>query len=215
MHPVSDIADQARSDRRRWAAPGGSHDRVVRGALVVLPMGIGVLAAFLVMAPLFMGGDVSFLLDKNKVEVASERMRTTQAAYRGADSKGRAFALTAGSAVQRSSAEPVVQLNDLAAGIRLDDGPARFRGERGRYDIEREQVTVDGPIEVRAADGYALDTRDVTVDLKTRRLQSAGPVDGTSPMGTFSGDRMSADLESRVVRLEGNARLRVNPASAR
>lgn len=208
---MSEIARQVRSERRRWARPGSVHDRVVQIAQVILPMGIGVLAAFLVMAPLFMGGDVSFLLDKNKVEVAKERMRTTSASYRGADAKGQPFALTAGSAVQQSSAEPIVRLDDLAAGIQLPDGPARMKAERGRYDIEQERVMVDGPIEFNAADGYRMDTRDVTVDLKTRQMQSAGPVTGSTPMGNFSGDRMRADLEERNVRLEGNARLRIYP----
>lgn len=208
---MSEIARQVRSERRRWARPGSAHDRVVQVAQVVLPMGIGVLAAFLVMAPLFMGGDVSFLLDKNKVEVAKERMRTTSASYRGADAKGQPFALTAGSAVQQSSAEPIVRLDDLAAGIQLSDGPARMKAERGRYDIEQERVMIDGPIEFNAADGYRMDTRDVTVDLKTRQMQSAGRVSGSTPMGNFSGDRMRADLEERNVRLEGNARLRIYP----
>lgn len=208
---MSDIARQVRSERRRWARPGSVHDRVVQIAQVILPMGIGVLAAFLVMAPLFMGGDVSFLLDKNKVEVAQERMRTTSASYRGADANGQPFALTAASAVQQSSAEPIVRLDDLAAGIQLQDGPARMKAERGRYDIEQERVMVDGPIEFNAANGYRMDTRDVTVDLKTRQMQSAGPVTGSTPMGNFSGDRMRADLEERNVRLEGNARLRIYP----
>lgn len=208
---MSEIARQVRSERRRWARPGSVHDRVVQIAQVILPMGIGVLAAFLVMAPLFMGGDVSFLLDKNKVEVAKERMRTTSASYRGADANGQPFALTAGSAVQQSSAEPIVRLDDLAAGIQLQDGPARMKAERGRYDIEQERVMVDGPIEFNAAKGYRMDTRDVTVDLKTRQMQSAGPVTGSTPMGNFSGDRMRADLEERNVRLEGNARLRIYP----
>lgn len=210
---MSEIARQVRSERRSWARPGSAHDRVVQGAQVVLPMGIGVLAAFLVMAPLFMGGDVSFLLDKNRVAVAEERMRSTEAAYRGTDAQGRPFAITAGSAVQKSSAEPIVRLEDLAAGIRLQDGPARLTAQRGRYDIEQERVMIDGPVEFRAADGYEVDTRDVTVDLQTRQMRSDGRVTGSTPMGNFSGDRMTADLEERVVRLEGNARLRIYPGS--
>ncbi len=77
--------------------------------------------------------------------------------------------------------------------------------------MTREQVDVLGPIQFRAADGYALDTRDATVDLKSRRLQSGSAVSGTTRMGTFSGDRLDADLESRTVRLSGNARLRIDP----
>ena len=208
---MSEIAVQERSRRKRWARPGSSHDHIVRLLLMVLPAGIGVLGAFLVMAPLFMGGDVSFVLDKNKVDVASERLRIQSARYRGADAKGQPFVLQAGSAVQKSSAEPVVQLRDLTAGIRLSDGPAQVRAERGRYDMDSEQVTVDGPIAVRTSDGYRLDTRDSTVDLKSRQMIGTGSVDGSTPLGTFSGDRMTADLDQRTVRIQGNARLRIDP----
>lgn len=211
---MSEIALQERSRRKHWARPGGSHDYLVRTMLLILPAGIGVLGAFLVMAPLFMGGDVSFVLDKNKVDVASERLRIQSARYRGADAKGQPFVLTAGSAVQKSSAEPVVQLRDLAAGIRLADGPAEVRAERGRYDMETEQVAVDGPIAFRSSDGYQLDTRDSTIDLKTRRLTGTGQIDGRTPLGTFSGDSMTADLDKRTVRIEGNARLRIVPKRA-
>ena len=211
---MSEIARQERSRRRRWARPGGSHDHIVRTLLMVLPAGIGVLGAFLVMAPLFMGGDVSFVLDKNKVDVASERLRIQSARYRGADAKGQPFVLRAGSAVQKSSAEPIVQLNDLTAGIRLSDGPAEVRAERGRYNMDTEQVAVDGPIAFRTTDGYRLDTRDSTIDLKSRQLTGTGDVDGSTPLGSFSGNRMTADLDKRTVRIDGNARLRIDPKRA-
>lgn len=199
------------SQRQRWAAPGSRHDRLIATANWILPGSIGVLAAFLVMAPLTMGGDSSFVLDKNKVEVAQERMKIQSARYRGSDAKGQPFALTAGSAVQKSSAEPIVRLNDLAAAIRLSDGPAEVTAPAGRYDMDSEQVKVDGAIRVRGPNNYALDTSDATVDLKTRRLQSGGNVSGTVRQGIFSANRLRADLESRTVTLDGNARLRIAP----
>lgn len=208
---MSEATRRMRSARQAWAAPGSTHDRVVGVARVALPVAIGVLAAFLVMAPLTAGGDVSFVLDKNKVEVAKERMRSQSARYRGQDAKGQPFQLNAGSAIQRSSAEPVVQLQDLSAGIRLSDGPARLVAPRGRYDMDTEQLKVDGAIAFRAAGGYRIDTSDATVDLKQRQLRSDQDVTGTVPQGDFRADRLRADLESRTVTLEGNARLRIVP----
>jgi lipopolysaccharide export system protein LptC len=211
---MSEIAVRVLSEKRAWAHPGSSHDRLVRTALWILPAGIGVLGAFLVLAPLFTGGDVSFVLDKNKVEIASERLRIEAAEYRGEDAKGQPFRLNAGSAVQQSSAEPIVQLRDLSAEIRLPEGPATLKADQGRYDMEKEQVAVEGPIKFRTSDGYALDTHDATVDLKTRRMQSGGAVSGTTPMGVFSGNKLTADLEKRTVSLDGNARLRIYPRRA-
>jgi lipopolysaccharide export system protein LptC len=212
---MSDIALRERTARQRWAAPGGRHDRLVGITHWLLPVLIGVLAAFLVMAPLTTAGDVSFLLDKNKVDVARERLKIQRAQYRGSDANGQPFTLNAGSAVQKSSAEPVVQLNQLAANIRLADGPATLTAPTGRYDMQSERVKIDGRIAFRGPAGYTLDTNDATVDLKTRRLQSAGAVTGTVSQGTFSANRLDADLEARTVTLRGNARLRVNPRGTR
>lgn len=212
---MSDVAARLRSQKRSWAHPGSSHDRVVRTGLWLLPLGIGVLGAFLVMAPLLMGGDVSFVLDKNRVAMATERLRLDAAEYRGADAKNQPFRLRAGSAVQRSSAEPIVQLRDLSAELQLPEGPATLKADRGHYDLNKEQVAVDGPIKFQTSDGYTLNTRDSTVDLKTRQMASGGAVTGTTPLGTFSGNKMTADLEKRTVSLDGNARLRIFPKRAK
>lgn len=200
-----------RTARQRWAAPGGSHDRFVTLLNTGLPIAIGVLAAFLVLAPLTAGSEVSFVLDKNKVEVAKERMRLQAATYRGQDDKGQAFALNAGAAVQQSSSVPIVQIKGMAADLTLDDGPATLRADQGRYDLNTEQMKVDGPIAFRGPNGYRLDTSDATIDLKSKTMRSDGKVTGTVPQGNFSGDRLAADLEGRVVRITGNARLRIVP----
>lgn len=211
---MSDIATRLRAQRRSWAHPGSHHDRMLRIAMVLLPIGIGVLAAFLVTAPLFMGGDVSFVLDKNKVAMSPERLRIETADYRGEDAKGQKFELHAGSAVQKSSTEPIVQLNNLSARLSLPDGPATLEAPRGRYNMDDQQVTMEGPVQFQTADGYHLNTNDATVDLRTRKMESGGAVTGSTPSGPFSADHMSADLESRTVSLDGNARLRIMPKRA-
>lgn len=215
MPDSSAPAPRIRTQRQRWAAPRSGHDRKIALLSFGLPVGVGVLAAFLVMAPIYQSGDVSFVLDKNKVEVARERLKIQQAEYRGQDAKGQPFALDAGSAVQRTSAEPVVELNTLNARIQLPDGPAQLHADRGRYDMDAEQVHVDGPIRFTGPDGYRLDTHDATVDLKARRLQSGGAVTGAVRQGTFSANRLRADLSQRTVTLDGDARLRILPRGAR
>ncbi|AOH83060.1 LPS export ABC transporter periplasmic protein LptC [Sphingomonas panacis] len=208
---MADLALPPRTARQAWAAPGSRHDRLITVLRFVLPIAVGVLAAFLVMMPLATGGEVSFLLDKNKVEVAKERLRLQSALYRGTDGKGQPFTLTAGSAVQKSSAEPIVRIEKLAARLQLSDGPARIVAPQGRYDMDNQRVTLVGPVNVVAADGYRLDTTDSTIDLKTRQMQSGGAVTGTVPQGDFSAKQLSADLENHIVRLDGNARLRIVP----
>lgn len=204
-----------RTARQRWAMPGSGHDMIIGVARVVLPVSIGVLTAFLLAAPLTMGGEVSFVLDKKKVEVAQERMRLQAALYRGQDDKGQPFAISAGSAVQKSSAEPIVQLRLLAAEILLADGPAKLHSDTGRYNIDTQQVSMDGPIQFNAAGGYNLATSNATLDLKSRNLVSRGAVSGRVPQGSFSASGMRADLAEHRVLLDGNVRLRIPPRRAR
>ena len=206
---MSDAPAFAPTLRQIWARPNGSHDRLIRVARVLLPSLIGVLAAGLVLAPLLKSGEVSFVLAKDSVAIARERMKVTAALYRGEDSKGQPFALRAGSAVQVSSKDPVVRLKDLRAEIRLSDGPAMISANDGRYDMDRETVNVDGPIRFNAANGYELVTRDVGISLKTRQLASGGPVTGRMPLGSFSAGRIRADLSARSVVLDGRARLHI------
>ena len=208
-------AERQRGKRHVWAAPGSSHDRVVRPLKRLLPIAVGVLTAFLATAPFTHQSEVSFVLDKNKVEVARERMRITEALYRGEDSKGQPFSLRAGSAVQKSSQEPVVQLRDLAARILLNDGPAVLTAPQGAYDMEEENLDVRGPVQFQSAGGYRLTTRDVGIDLQARKMESRGRVDGRMPTGTFSANQLKADLAERTVTLEGNARLRIDQNAIR
>lgn len=207
---MSARAEADRNMRRLWAARGSSHDRVVRILRYGLPIVIGVVSAVLIFSPFTHRTEVSFLLSKDSVEVAKERMRVTRAMYRGQDGKGQPFALIAGSAVQRSSAEPVVELSNLSAAIRLSDGPATIAAALGSYNMDSETVAIPGAVTVSGADGYRMLARNVRIDLKKRLLTGSGGVDGALNLGQFSANQLFADLDARIVRLQGNARLRIN-----
>ena len=62
------------SKRQRYAAPNGRHDRNVRWLRIFLPVGVGALAATLALAPFTMAGELSFVLDKNSVDVAKRKI---------------------------------------------------------------------------------------------------------------------------------------------
>ncbi|WP_324749559.1 LPS export ABC transporter periplasmic protein LptC [Sphingomonas sp. LY54] len=206
---MSELAVRERLRKQSWAAPGGSHDVMVRVLKLVLPAVIGMLLAYLALVPLSKTREISFILDKTKVDVARERMRVQAARYRGQDNKGRPFTIDARSAVQATSSDPIVDVLGMSAQIGLESGPATFQANRGRYNLETETIDVVGPILLTAADGYRLETRDVTVDLNSRTMASRGRVDGKMPLGRFSADRLLADLPARQVTLAGNARLHI------
>ena len=93
--------------------------------------------------------------------------------------------------------------------------PSSLTANSGRYDMDRDIVNVDGPIVFASADGYRLQTRDVAVGLKTKLMASGGPVSGQMPIGSFSANRLRANLETHSVTLEGGARLHIVQGRAR
>ena len=212
---MSDAAVRGRAFKQRWAVPGSAHDRLVRWSKIVLPSAVGALIAVLMVAPLDSDEDVSFILDKKKVENASERMRVESARYTGTDNQGRQFVMVANSAVQRNSDTPLVELEGLLAQLALAQGPLRIAANHGQYNIDTQRVAIVGPVRVAGPDGYSLATRDVTVDLKQRRLASAGRVTGQMRLGSFEAGRLRADLGQRTVTLDGGARLKIVQGAVR
>ena len=212
---MSDQADQDRRVKRSWARPGSSHDALIKVMKFGLPALVGLVLAFLALIPLEDRKEISFLLDKNKVEQAKERLKVESAQYRGQDEEGRQFTVDAREAIQANSADPTVEIADMSAQLQLNEGPAQLTAGRARFNPEANKVDVIGAIRFVAADGYELNTSDVQVDLHDRSLQSSQPVQGRTPQGSFSADRMIADLPERRIVLEGNARLHINQGSLR
>ncbi|MFN2099495.1 LPS export ABC transporter periplasmic protein LptC [Altererythrobacter sp. MF3-039] len=208
-------AKQLRDERRHFAAPGGRHDRLIHVLSRGLPMAVGIMAALMVITPLSPRGEISFLLDRNKVAVIDERLRVDNAMYRGRDDQDRPFSLTAGEAVQRSSKEGIVRMQNMVAQLMLDDGPARLSATRGSYNIDAEMMTVDGPVRLVASDGYRMIVRDVLVDLGERTMTGDGGVEGAIPAGTFSANRIIVNVDERTLQLAGDARVRMIPGELR
>lgn len=212
---MSEAAVRERAIRQHWAEPGSRHDRIIRIAKIALPSAVGVLIAFLAVTPLEQEGEVSFILDKNEVDNAPERMRVEQARYAGEDNKGQKFAIVARRALQQSSVEPVVNIWGMLARLSLANGPLTIVANRGRYNLDEQKVAIQGPVRVAGPDGYRLATRDVLVDLKQRQVTGTDGVSGEMRLGTFQAGRLRADLGERKVILDQGARLKIVQGAVR
>lgn len=207
---MSDLAGDRRAAKRGWAAPGGLHDWLMRFLKVVLPAGVGLLLAYLLLSPLSKEKEISFLLDKNKVDTARERLKTQKAEYRGLDDQGRAFSIQAAQAVQAKSSDPVVDIGGMSARIQLNEGPATITADKARYNMDTQKVDVLGPILFTASDGYRLETRDVALDLNKHSLAGGSGVEGEMRLGRFTAQNIAVDLPGRRVVLTGRVRLHIN-----
>jgi lipopolysaccharide export system protein LptC len=173
----------------------------------LLPLLALLLLATILLWPLLAAREFSFVLAKDQVAMARERLRVDNAEYRGQTEQGEPFTITAASAVQQSSANPVVQLETLAARLDGRDGPALATAPSGRYFINADKLQVSGPVRVMSANGYSLDSETVDIDLAARTVRTQQPVQGSLPMGSFRADAMSGDLGGQRVVLTGHVRL--------
>ena len=241
---MSEAANIQRAKARDWAEPGSRHDKLVSTLKIALPSAVGAIAAVFLLLPLTKKNEVSFILDKDEVGRAEERMKIESARYSGTDNKGQPFVLLANRAVQQTSEVPVVDISGMRARLGLEQGPATIQALRARYNLEKQLVGVSGPVRVSGPEGEQLRTSNVLIDLKTRQVRSTGPISGQMPVGSFnaqslsadlgtrqvalnggvtgkielgdfSAGRMRADLDSRVVVLDGGARLKITPGTVR
>ena len=240
---MSDAAGTRRADLASWAEPGSRHDRLINVLKIALPSAVGVLIAFLLTAPLTKRGEVSFILDKNEVESSPERMRIEAALYSGTDGKGQPFVIKAQRAIQQSSDEPVVDIMGMFAKVGLRNGAATIQADKGRYNLDRQQIAIEGPVRVAGPAGEQLVTRDVLVDLKkqtvtggsgsgsapaggvsaggvsgdyrSQQLGLSGGVSGRIKLGEFQAGRVHADLSTRTIVLDGGARLKILQGTVR
>ena len=212
---MSEAARRERAVKRHWAEPGSRHDLFVRATKFVLPILIIGLLIVLAVAPFDKRGDVSFILDKNKVDAAQERMRVEAARYTGTDDKGQKFAIHADRAIQPTSDRPIVDIQGMRARLDLERGPLSIVALNGRYNLDQQKVAIDGPVRVAGPDGYRLETRDVGIDLKQRKLASRGKVAGDMRLGHFEAGGMTADLGTRKVVLTDGVRLNIKQGAIR
>jgi lipopolysaccharide export system protein LptC len=210
----SAAAEAARESRRRAMMPGSARDTWVAILKVGLPVASALLLLVLLWLPLAATQEFSFLLSKENTEAASERLLVQEARYRGATEAGEPFEIRAERAVQASSAVPVVHLSGLAAEILRADGRATVTAPSGHYNLDTQQILIDGPVEVRSESGFALDGEAIEVSINDRTVVSGQPVTGAVPLGTFRAGRFAADVEGRRVVMEGGVALRIAPRAA-
>jgi lipopolysaccharide export system protein LptC len=203
------------TSRQRRALPGSRHEQMMARLKWLLPSLAALLLAVIIIWPLSSVQEFSFLLAKDKVEMATERLRVDKASYRGETARGEAFLIEAQSAVQKTSAVAEVDLTNLAARLEGNDGLAVVTAPAGTYFLNEDSLRVSGPIRLDSAAGYTVETGTVDIDMNARTLASREAVTGQLPIGRFNADQLSADLQGRVLILEGKAHLRIKGRAGR
>jgi lipopolysaccharide export system protein LptC len=205
------VHDFERSIRKQARPVGGSYDRIVSILKWVLPISSFLLFVTLVSLPFLNKREVSFLLSRDSIEKTPEVLRMERPSYRGLDSKGRPFVLTAERAIQKSSEDAVVELQKLTANISTTGGDAKLSSELGAFDLKKEQLRISGGISVSRADGYAFQTKSAVLDLSSRMAWGVDGVSGDAPLGMFRAQKFQVNVETGNVTFSGGTKLRIVP----
>jgi lipopolysaccharide export system protein LptC len=106
-------------------------------------------------------------------------------------------------------------MTGLSARLIGGDGPADVSAPSGRYYLDEDRLTVAGPVVARSASGYRLDSAEIAVDLRNRRIATAQPVSGRLPIGSFRAGSLNADIAGRTMVLTGGVHLRISGRKGR
>ncbi|WP_281300955.1 MULTISPECIES: LPS export ABC transporter periplasmic protein LptC [unclassified Iodidimonas] len=224
--PKSD--DQAADGRRsrgrggRRLKPDGvrpyrpitAYDRYVR-LMKPLLIFVAVLSAGLsFLWPLFVDEKSSFVFNRETMPRGDQEVRVVGATYRGTDEHNRLFFISAREAVQSSPDAPRVALQELRAQMTLEEGrTAEVVAESGIYDTASQSIEVPGLMHMETSDGYRLDSFGARLDLEKKIISSDRPVEGTGPLGSLRADSFTLDIDQRLMKLDGNMRMRTVPAA--
>jgi lipopolysaccharide export system protein LptC len=212
---MASLSPATLTERQRQALPGSPHEQRMATLKWLLPTLAAGLLALIVIWPLTSVQEFSFLLAKDRVEMAAERMRIASASYRGETARGEPFLIEAERAVQKTSAVPEMELSGLSARLDGSDGQTVVTAPGGLYFMNEDRLRVNGPIGLESEVGYTVATGTIEIDMNERRVTSTEAVSGRHPMGDFRADALAADLQGRVVALEGNVRLRIRSSAGR
>jgi lipopolysaccharide export system protein LptC len=190
---------------------GGLRDQLVKVLKWLLPALSAALLVTIIALPFFSKQEVSFLLSRDSIEKTREVLRMEKPRYRGLDSKGRPFEITADRAIQKSSDDSTVELQRLRADLQTKNGSAQLLADNGAFDLKKEQLRISGNISASRADGYEFRTRDAVVDLPKRVAWGVSGVFGDTPIGSFRAARFRVDLETGSVIFAGGTKLHIVP----
>ena len=189
-------------DFERWRR----RSRMIRRLRVILPSLIGLILATMagfILHTTFLGRDAAPREADAPIELVNPR-------FVGKDDKGRAFVLTAATAVRDENDYQRVLLDKPA--LILDAGginPTRVTAKSGVYREDRRVLNLDGGVTMSGQD-TTFDTLSSIFNTATGELEGEGPISGSSSLGEITAKSYGVyDKGERLV-FKGGVRGRID-----
>lgn len=195
---------------------GDGYSRLILWAKIVLP-----LAAIAILSTLFLVSrtpDPTAVLPYADVDVAdlAANQRVGEPSYAGVTNDGSTIAFRADEVRPEAGSERVVSLAPIVEIVQAGGRSLTLSAERGYVDRAAQVIALDGTVRIEASDGYSLQTSHVEASLDATRMETAGAVSGTGPVGSFTAGRAILVEEPQtglVLRFEGGIKVVYRPGN--
>jgi lipopolysaccharide export system protein LptC len=153
-----------------------------------------------------------FTLDYADVTLSDDSLTMKNPRFAASDLSNQYYVVTADTATQQTTNDPIVVLSNLQADITLKSGDwISLSAPDGELNTETGYLKLFGEINIFSDSGNELTANSAEADLKKRIFTSDQPFKGHGPLGTIEADRLAVDQNSGNLRFESNVKLRVNP----
>jgi len=164
--------------------------------LIMWPIA-GIIALLLIVAAFIMKGPpLAQVSTKASTLVPGESLTMSELKYDQDHEDGHAWELIAKEAHFFDTAE-VVSLKDVL--LKVDskkDNSYTIRGNEGDYCRKTEEIVLKGDVVGRSANGYQIETSQLTYKQKEESVVTDKPVRMSGPFFRLKGDGLSVDLKS-------------------
>ena len=198
-----------RSDVQKLLMRIGRYTRFVSLTKLLLGgMSIMMIATIVVM-PLLHGDKEGIRLAFSSVQEQAESVpMMTNPTFQGVDAKNQPYFVTADSAMQLDAQQ--IALNNVQGDMLTDaDAWLSVKANKGVINNEKKTMHLSETVELMHLDGYEFKTEAVEIDMQARSAHGTAPVKGFAPVGEISADGFDWDHDAKVLRFNGNVKVRL------
>ncbi|WP_428247722.1 LPS export ABC transporter periplasmic protein LptC [Ferrovibrio sp.] len=187
----------------------------VRFMKFVLPVGAVALVGLIAAWPQLTKRDTGFRLAFSSIETQEMALVMNNPRFRGNDSNGQPYIVTADRAMQDPNDSKLVTLDKISADITLNDGAwISLTSNTGVYNNTARMLTLHGDINVYSDRGYEFHGINAEIDLNTGVLASDDKVWGHASLGSIRANGMRVYDRGKTIVFINGVKTTLNPRGA-
>jgi lipopolysaccharide export system protein LptC len=193
-------------DTRRVVARSAAYSRMVGLLRWVLPIGMLLALAALIVLPMIRVDKIVMMAAKNIPNLVVENLHFT-----GMDASDQPYSLTAVKALKVETAPDLIDLEKPQGEITLNSGAwLSGRAEHGRYDQKTKRLWLGGDVQLFHDQGYEFNSSEAQVNLENNTAWGDKPVLIQGGFGTITGQGFRVLEKGTVVVITGPAHALLN-----